>query len=274
MSNASNESARATWDERPVGSQRSRAARGSREFFAEVTNYRYGYETPWIASVFGFSEMTDKRVLEIGVGLGIDACEMVRNGARYTGLDITAAHLELAGSNLRQQFGRLSDFEQRVRLIEGDLLDTSFSEPFAHVYSFGVLHHIAHEEAYLARIRDILDDGGTLHLGLYSKYSFFNAYLVATWIAKNRRRSPLGNWRAHIAEGSPIDRPVVIRIRSRREVERLLEGAGFQIVSYRKRGFVQNNIPVLGKHLAPNGAVLTACGSILGWYHCISCKKA
>ena len=65
------------WSRVPVGSWRSRAAPGSVQYFSDLRAYRYGYETPFIPRVFAFQRMARRRVLEIGVGNGVDAVEKI-----------------------------------------------------------------------------------------------------------------------------------------------------------------------------------------------------
>lgn len=268
MSNKSNEAAKATWENRAVGSQRTNAVIGSSAYFNEICEYRYGYETPFIPRLFRFREMAGKRVLEIGVGNGIDGVEMTRHGAIYHGLDITRNHLDLARTNFANN-------NLICRLYEGDLCEIALPGPFDIVYSFGVLHHISHERDYLERIRQLLTDDGRLMIGVYSKYSFFNAYLCATYALKGRRKSNnLDDWRSRVAELSAPGTPVTIRIRSKREVEALLVQSGFQVVEYHKRGFVQNYLPGIGRLLRPDGYVLNAFGRMLGWYHIFICRPA
>lgn len=268
----SNQMARATWEVKAVGSQRASSAAGSRRYFEEIRAYRYGYETPFIADFFEFSGMAKKRVLEVGVGNGIDAAEMIRNGAIYSGIDITNNHLELTKTYLTYiiQEGVKGSVE---KIVEGDLLETKLDGNYDVVYSFGVLHHIAHEVDYLKRIHGLLKNGGELRAAFYSKYSFFNAWLIATWIFRNRMRVSLRDWQSHIAEGSEIGNPVVIKIRSKRELAKLLSGAGFEVIKYGKKGFVQNYLPLLGRLLSPNGRVLDFLARLLGWYHCFICKR-
>ncbi len=263
----SNHRARGTWEVTAVGSQRASATKGTREYFRQMRDYRYGYETPWIPRMFHFDRLADKSVLEIGVGNGIDATEMAWNGADYTGIDITQNHLELT----RQNF-EVSELRIPYRLIEGDLLTTRFDERFDTVYSFGVLHHIAHEQRYLERIRQLLRLDGTLMFAVYGKYSFFNAWMAATWFARNRCRNSYDDWRSHVAELSPLGNPVTIKIRSRRNVEAGLKSAGFQVMSYAKRGFVKNYLPGVGRFLQADGWTLNTLGSILGWYHIFHCR--
>lgn len=265
----SNESARATWERKAVGSDRAKAAeKGTPDYFKNIRAYRYGYETPFIPEIFDFAGLSGKRVLEIGVGNGIDAVEMMRHGARYTGLDITRNHLDLT----RRYIELEERSEQLEALIEGDLLDVQLSSPFDVVYSFGVLHHIAHEVDYLRAVRSLLKPDGELRLAVYSKWSFFNAYLLFTWLAKNRLRNRFDDWRSHVAEYSELGNPVTIKIRSRREVEAVLRDAGFTVKRYSKRGFVQRYIPLIGERFDPSGPVLRTAASGLGWYHCFTCS--
>jgi SAM-dependent methyltransferase len=252
----------------PVGSQCSSAPAGSAQYFADLRAYRYGYETPFIPRVFAFEHMAGCRVLEIGIGNGIDAVEMARNGAIYTGVDVTPRHLELTAAHFA--VAGLAP----PTLLCGDLLALPLSGPFDIVYSFGVMHHIPAEAAYLRRVRELLAPRGRLLLGVYSKLSFFNAWLCASWLFRHHARSALDDWRSHVAERSPLGDPVTIRIRSRREVERLLHDCGFTVERYRKRGFVQRYLPLIGRHLQPGGAVLNACGAMLGWYHLFECAPA
>lgn len=264
----SNDAARNTWERLAVGELRASAPKGTPEYFAQLRAYRYGYETPFIPRAFEFARLRGKRVLEIGVGNGVDGVEMASAGAIYTGVDITQNHLALAELNFAQH--RLSG-----TFVEGDLLDTAVpGAPFDVVYSFGVLHHIAHEDAYLARIREaLLAPGGELRIAVYAKYSFFNAYLVATWL-RQAGRVPLDAWRSHLAELSPLDRPVTIKIRGRGEIERLLSRAGFRVRRYAREGFVQGYLPVIGRRLDADGAVLRALARRLGWYHVFICEPA
>ena len=262
------EAAVGLWTRAPVGSFRSQAAPGTARYFQDLRDYRYGYETPFIPRLFRFERMAGRRVLEIGVGNGTDAVAMAQRGAVYTGIDVTARHLELTEANFA--LAQLAS----PTLVCGDLLATGFREKYDFVYSFGVMHHIPNEAAYLRRVRDLLAPGGRLLLGVYSKYSLFNAYLCLTWLVQRHARCSLDDWRSHRAELSALGAPVTIRIRSRRTLERLLRACGFRVQSYHKRGFVQNYLPLLGRHLRPDGMVLNICGAVFGWYHLFECTVA
>jgi 2-polyprenyl-3-methyl-5-hydroxy-6-metoxy-1,4-benzoquinol methylase len=269
-SNESNRRARATWEIKAVGSQRAVAKKGTVEYFNQIRNYRYGYETPFISEVFDFKGLSGKHVLEIGVGNGIDAVEMIKYGAIYSGVDITKNHIALAKKNIFYSYKEKSDVFMKA-IYEGDLLEMDLPNKFDVVYSFGVLHHIQHEQAYLLKIQQLLVENGQLRIAVYAKYSFFNIWLAFTWIVKNRAKNSFADWQSHVAEGSQLGDPVVIKIRSKKEVEELLQSTGFDIVKYSRNGFVQGYIPLIGKYLKPNGKVLSFFGRYLGWYHCFIC---
>jgi 2-polyprenyl-3-methyl-5-hydroxy-6-metoxy-1,4-benzoquinol methylase len=256
-----------TWNATPVGSQRSSFAPGTAEYFADLRAYRYGYETPFLPQFFRYPALRGQRVLEIGVGNGMDAVEMARAGALYTGIDVTERHIELARTHFAVAGLPVPE------IVHGKLLEHEFDAPFDAVYSFGVLHHIPQEAEYVARIHQLLKPGGRLLAGFYSRYSSFNAYLFATWLLRAPRGTAYDDWRSHVAELSPLGDPVTIRIRSKREIRRMVEARGFEMVRYAKRGFTQGHLPVLGKFCAPDGPVLTMLGGLLGWYHLFEFRK-
>ena len=230
-SETSNMRASKRWNSRAVGGQRSTKQPGEPGYFEDICSYRYGYETPFIPRLL-VQNVGNKKVLEIGVGNGIDAVTMLAAGAKYSGIDITKNHLELTEKNLSQHGYNES------KLFEGDLLTTDVGDGYDVVYSFGTLHHISHELSFLKRIYQILDKDGELRVGLYSKYSFFNAYMLATWVIKNRCSVPFNVWQGFISDAAAFDSPITIEIRSRSEIKKLYEKAGFRVGSYYKRGFV------------------------------------
>lgn len=266
VDNVSNVNARRRWNSRAVGAQRTAAGKGSPRYFAEIRAYRYGYETPFIPELL-LRNVFNCEVLEIGVGNGIDAVELAKNGANYTGLDISENHIELTRLNLLQH---QCSFRE---LICADLLSAATGRQYDVIYSFGVLHHIEHEAQYLAKCYDLLKPGGELRVALYSKYSFFNMYLLGTWIVRNRCRLPFNVWQGHVSDGAECDHPITIKIRSRRTIEVLYKAAGFEVAAYQKRGFVNNYLPIVGRFLRPGGPTLTLLGALLGWYHVYVLKK-
>lgn len=264
--NMSNKNAAKRWNEWAVGSQRSNSPKGSKEYFDDIKRYRYGYETPFIPRLL-CNNVENKSVLEIGVGNGIDGVSMAENGALYSGIDITKNHIDLAKQNF------LNHKLESKEFIFEDLLNINSEKKYDIIYSFGVLHHIAHEEEYLNKIKKLLQINGELRIAVYSKYSFFNFYLFITWIIKNRCSVTFNQWQGFMSDGAAFEYPITIKIRSKNEVFKLYKASDFELVNYYKRGFVQNYIPIFGKLFNPDGLFLNFMGSILGWYHVLILKK-
>jgi len=78
----SNTNASRRWNTKAVGGQRSHFPPGSPEYFQQIREYRYGYETLFIPSPLLTCDEGEK-VLEIGVVNGIDVVELANNGAEY-----------------------------------------------------------------------------------------------------------------------------------------------------------------------------------------------
>ena len=263
----SNLHAKIKWNEKAVGSQRSNAPKGTEKYFEDIKKYRYGYETPFLPRLL-LQNVQDKEILEIGVGHGIDATEMVKNGGKYTGLDITENHIDLTKKIFELQGLR---YEQ---IIIGDLQTVDLEKKFDIIYSFGVLHHISHEEVYLKKLRTIIKEDGELRTAVYSKHSFFNYYMYLTWIVKNRCKVPFNVWQGYVSDGASFEHPITIKIRSKKEVLQLYTSCRFKVKKYYKRGFVQKYLPIFGRFLHPDGKTLNFFGSILGWYHILFLSQA
>lgn len=102
--------------------------------FNQQAKTRYQLE-PYILDFAEFSHYKQKKVLEIGVGLGADHQQFAAAGAELTGIDLTERAIEYTQRRL-QLFGLHSN------LNTGDAENLSFADnSFDLVYSWGVLHH-------------------------------------------------------------------------------------------------------------------------------------
>ena len=159
------ERVRAFWQENPCGTKFADAPPGSRRFYELVEEHRYTKE--WhIPKAAGFAHTKDLAVLEVGCGLGTDGAQFAKAGARYTGIDLTDAAVELA----KQRF-ELFHLPGTFRVADAERLDFS-DNSFDLVYSHGVLHHTPDTAAAVREIHRVLRPGGKAVVMLYHRDSY------------------------------------------------------------------------------------------------------
>jgi SAM-dependent methyltransferase len=159
------ERVRAFWQENPCGTKFADAPPGTRRFYELVEGHRYNKE--WhIPEAAQFARAKDLAVLEVGCGLGTDGAQFAKAGARYTGIDLTDAAVELA----KRRF-ELFDLPGTFRVADAERLDFPDSS-FDLVYSHGVLHHTPDTAAAIREIHRVLRPGGKAVVMLYHRDSY------------------------------------------------------------------------------------------------------
>jgi SAM-dependent methyltransferase len=140
---------------------------GSPEFFEELDHYRFD-KLNYLPKLVDFSAYTEKALLEVGCGIGIDLVRFAKGGARVTGVDVSPVAIELARQNFlhRKLAGELC-------LMDGEALDFE-DNSFDIVYAHGVLQYTADPVKMIAEIHRVLKTGGQAILMVYNKYSWLN----------------------------------------------------------------------------------------------------
>ena len=93
------EQAKKQWNTTPCANP----VKDDENYFLAVENNRYKEYAPWMPSFFQYSQFKDKKILEIGYGVGTDLCQFAKAGAECFGVDITEKHHELANENFRSR---------------------------------------------------------------------------------------------------------------------------------------------------------------------------
>jgi len=159
------ERVRSFWQENPCGTKFADAPPGSRRFYELVEEHRYTKE--WHIPVAAhFADAKDLAVLEVGCGLGTDGAQFAKAGARYTGIDLTDAAVELA----KRRF-ELFDLPGTFRVADAERLDFP-DNSFDLVYSHGVLHHTPDTPTAVREIHRVLRPGGKAVVMLYHRDSY------------------------------------------------------------------------------------------------------
>src|SRR3989441_1902897 len=194
------ERVRAFWQAHPCGTKFSDAEMGTREFFARIEAHRY--EKEWhIPGAANFAATRGLKVLEIGCGMGTDGAQFAKAAADYTGIDLTAAAIELA----KKRFA-LSHLNGEFRVSDAENLEFD-DESFDLVYSHGVLHHTPDIAAAVSEIHRVLKPEGRAIVMLYHRDSY--NYRVGIRILRRAGarllKSESGLKLVHRMTGEPID---------------------------------------------------------------------
>ena len=179
-----------------VGGLRDRFHGDYDRFFTDYDQFRYRNERHLPTCIEALN-VADKKVLEIGLGEGAESERLIRQGACWSGVDLTAEAVERVRTRLTL---RELPYEE---LRQGNVLDLPFAnDSFDMVFSHGVLHHVPEIKQAQSEIHRILRPGGELVIMMYARWSL--NYLVSIGVI--RRAALLAVYpiaRAGILSGDP-----------------------------------------------------------------------
>lgn len=140
-------------------------------FFREYDGFRYRHEGH-ILECLNKIDFTGKTVLEVGLGQGADSEQIIRRGARWSGIDLTWEFVARVRTRLAL---RHLDYEN---ICQGSVLNIPFADDlFDIVISHGVLHHVPEVRRAQEEIARVLKPDGELIIMLYARWSF-NYYVA------------------------------------------------------------------------------------------------
>jgi SAM-dependent methyltransferase len=169
-----------------VGGLHERFRDDYEKFFTEYDHFRYQNERHLPACLDALN-VAGKQVLEIGLGEGSDSERLIRSGAHWSGVDLTAESVERVRARLTLR--NLPHDELR----QGSVLALPFADDsFDMVFSHGVLHHVPDIKQAQGEIHRVLRPGGELVIMMYARWSL--NYLVS--IAVIRRAALLAAYPA------------------------------------------------------------------------------
>ena len=156
------------WNERIHDLEMTQHEPGTCEFFADLDAYRFD-KLRYLPRVVDFSSYRDKRLLEVGCGIGTDLVRFARGGAKAVGVDLSTTALVLARKN-----AECSHVSLTLELANGEALpfaDGSFDVVYAH----GVLQYTADPQRMVSECRRVLAPGGEAIFMVYNRISWLNA---------------------------------------------------------------------------------------------------
>ena len=121
---------------------------------------------PYLEKHIPGAEVDGKDVLEIGLGYGTISSIFMRNGARYTGLDIAPGPVEMSHN-------RSNILQVEANALQGSAKDIPFpDESFDFVVSIWCLHHTGDLPKSLSEVYRVLRPGGSAHIMVYNALSY------------------------------------------------------------------------------------------------------
>ncbi|UCG22693.1 MAG: methyltransferase domain-containing protein [Chloroflexota bacterium] len=154
---------------------------GSPAFFAHIQPWMNPYKFPWIMDRIEREAalLQDKRLLEIGCGMGYDSLEFLKRGVRVTATDLTPNAVELS----RRHFEIEGLEAEEVRTANA--LELPFDDgTFDGVWANGVLHATGNTPLAIGEARRVLKPGGRAIIShFYRKPSWM--YVLHRWGREN-----------------------------------------------------------------------------------------
>lgn len=159
---------RTYWEQHIHDLEITRHPVGSRGFFDDLDQYHF-QKLHHLLRLVDFDGYRGRTVLEVGCGAGVDLARFAKGGAIVTGVDLTAAAIDLATANFVQQ-GLRGVF----RVANGEELPFP-DDYFDLVYAHGVVQYTADPARLVAECRRVLKTGGLAIFQVYNRISWLNA---------------------------------------------------------------------------------------------------
>ncbi len=143
-----------------------------------------GTENPF-ATLMNLSQLSGKRVLEIGCGMGFHSELLARSGAIVTSIDLSPTSVQATKQRM-QLHGLSSD----VREMDAEKLEFA-DQTFDLVWSWGVIHHSSSTVNIVSEVNRVLKPSGEFrfmvyYLGGMSAYiTIIRRYLLGFWRGKD-----------------------------------------------------------------------------------------
>jgi ubiquinone/menaquinone biosynthesis C-methylase UbiE len=157
------------WDEYPCGIQVTNEEWGSREFFNDIKKKFQETYTAYAHSdaLLNFRAYKDKSVLEIGCGIGIDALEFARNGARVTAIDLSPKNIELT-----KKYFAYNAVDATIEVGNAEQLRFP-DNTFDLVIAIGVLYYTPNTQKAVDEIFRVLKSDGKIICMFFNLYSWY-----------------------------------------------------------------------------------------------------
>lgn len=158
---------------------------GTKRFFDDLDDYRFD-KLHYLPRLVDFSAFRDRRLLEVGCGIGTDLARFARGGAKVTGIDLSQTAIDLARKNFTLNNLRAEE----LRVGNGEALPYP-NEVFDVVYGHGVIQYTADPAQLIRECHRVLKPGGTGIFMVYNRVSWLNALSKVMKVALEHEDAPV-----------------------------------------------------------------------------------
>jgi SAM-dependent methyltransferase len=173
------------WNERIHDLEMTEAAVGTKQFFDDLDDYRFD-KLHYLPVLVDFASFRDRRLLEVGCGIGTDLVRFARGGARVTGIDLSQTAIDLA----RKNFALNNLSAEELRVANGEQLPYP-NEAFDAVYGHGVIQYTADPAQLIRECYRVLKPGGIGIFMVYNRVSWLNALSKVMKVALEHEDAPV-----------------------------------------------------------------------------------
>jgi ubiquinone/menaquinone biosynthesis C-methylase UbiE len=222
------------WNARPCNLKHSPEPVGTKAYFDQVRERKYfvEYHIPDFAE---FPRWKNKKVLEVGCGIGSDTQSFAEAGAEITAVDLSEKSLAIAQERVKL-FGLYVQFFQANA---EELSHTLFQRMYDLVYSFGVLHHTPNPAKAFKEVIKFMGPHTTFKLMVYNKHSW-----KVLWILFKYGHGAFWKLDKLIADNSEaaFGCPVTY-VYTKKEIKKILKQCGFKTIHVRIDHIFPYSIP-------------------------------
>ncbi len=140
---------------------------GTHGFFQDLDEYRFD-KLRYLPGVVDFKGYRNKKILEVGCGVGIDLVRFARGGAAVHGIDLAEQSV-----NLARKYFEHENLSASLNLGNGEALqfdDNSFDMVYAH----GVIQYTADPQKMVDELRRVVRPDGQVIMMVYNRHSWLN----------------------------------------------------------------------------------------------------
>jgi SAM-dependent methyltransferase len=228
---------------------------------------------PHIPVFAQFEKWRDKKVLDLGCGIGTMTVSFALAGAKVTAVDISATSLEIA-----RQRAKVYGLEKQIEFKQANIEELSIylePRPFDLIWSFGVIHHTPKPERAISEIRkNFVGRDSILKVMVYNRYSFkvLKLILADPWGAAHGLDELVANY-SEAQDGCPVTYSYTANT-----VTSFL--SGFQVIDIYKDHIFPYKIPDYIKYkyimnwyfrILPRN-LFRKLERVLGWHLCVTAR--